>query len=146
DAFGGVDDHHDRIDRGEHAVGVFGEILMARGVEQVEAVTVVVELQHRGTDRDAALFFELHPVGRRGALVFAGGDRTGELHGAAVQEELLRQRGFAGIGMRDDGERAPFLDFFRDIHKGANSITDFAGNKQRTAGERASADYADYAD
>ncbi len=118
DALGGINHHHHRVHGGEHAVGVLGEILVAGRVEQVEAVAVVIELQHRGADRDAALLFQLHPVGRRGALVFARGDRAGELHRAAVKQELLRQRGLARVRMRDDGERAPFLDFFRDIHKG----------------------------
>ena len=76
------------------------------------------ELEHRGTDGNAAFLFQFHPVGGGGALVFAGGDRAGELHCAAVQEELFRQRGLARVRMRDDGERAPFLDFFRNAHKG----------------------------
>jgi len=46
----------------------------------------------------AALLFQLHPVGRGGALVFAGGDRAGELHGAAVKQQLFRQRGLAASG------------------------------------------------
>ena len=36
DALGGVDHHHRRIDRGQRAVGVLGEVLVARRVEQVE--------------------------------------------------------------------------------------------------------------
>ena len=121
DALGGINHHHHRIHRGQHAVGVLGEILVARRVEQVEAVAVVIELQHRGADGDAALLFQLHPVGRGGALVLARGDRAGELHRAAVKQELLRQRGLARVRMRDDGERAPFLNFFRDGHKGRES-------------------------
>ena len=70
---------------------------MAGGIEQIDAMTVVVELQHGGADRDAAFFFQLHPVGSRGPLVLAGRDRTGQLHGTAIQQEFLRQRGFAGV-------------------------------------------------
>jgi hypothetical protein len=55
-----------------------------------------------------------------GALVFAGGDRAGQLHRAAVKQQLFRQRGLARVRMRDDGERAPLLNFFRDVHKGEN--------------------------
>ncbi len=55
DAPGRVNHHHHRIHGGEHTVGVLGKILVARRVEQVEAVAVVIELQHRGADRDAAL-------------------------------------------------------------------------------------------
>ena len=36
DALGGVDHHDGGIDRGQRAVGVFREVLVARRVEQVE--------------------------------------------------------------------------------------------------------------
>ena len=34
-------------------------------------------------------------------------DAAGQVDGAAVQEELLREGGLAGVGMADDGERPP---------------------------------------
>ncbi len=77
DALGRINHHHHRIHGSEHAVGVLGKILVARRVEQVEPVAVVIELQHRGADRNAALLLQFHPVGRGGALVFAGRDRAG---------------------------------------------------------------------
>ena len=46
DALRGVDDHERGVDRGEHAVGVLGEVLVARRVEQVHRKPAVVELQH----------------------------------------------------------------------------------------------------
>ena len=113
DAFRGINHHHHRVHGGQHAIGVLGKILVAGRVEQVEAVAVVIKLQHGRADRDAALFFQFHPVGRRGALIFARGHGAGELHRAAVKQQLLRQRGFARVGMRNDGERAPSLDFLR---------------------------------
>jgi hypothetical protein len=36
DAVRAVDHHHGGVDRGQHAVGVFGEVFVARGVEQVD--------------------------------------------------------------------------------------------------------------
>ena len=102
---------------------------MTGRVEQVEAEAVVVELQHSGTDRDAAFLFEFHPVGRGGALVFARGDGAGELHRAAVQQQLFRQRGFTRVRMRDDGECSPTLDFFLDAHRGAEIIRETGADK-----------------
>jgi len=90
---------------------------VAGRVEQVEPVAVVIELEDGRTDGDAAFFFQLHPVGGGGALIFARGHGAGELHRTAVKQQLLRQRGFTRVGMRNDGERAPPLDFFGDIHK-----------------------------
>ena len=46
DALGGVDHHHRRVDRGQGAVGVLGEIFVARGVEQVEDAGAVFEGHH----------------------------------------------------------------------------------------------------
>ena len=117
DALGGINHHHDRVHGGEHAIGVLGEVLVARGVQQVEAVAGVIELQHGGADGDAALLLQFHPVGGRRALVLARGDRAGELHRAAVKQELFRQRGLARVRMRDDGERAPRLNCSYGIHK-----------------------------
>ncbi len=37
-AVGGVNHHQSRVDRSEHAVGVFGKVLVARSVEQVDDV------------------------------------------------------------------------------------------------------------
>ena len=62
DALGRVE-HHDRgVGRGQHPVGVLGEVPVAGGVEQVDDVVAVGELQHGRGDRDAPLLLELHPV------------------------------------------------------------------------------------
>jgi hypothetical protein len=71
DALAGVDHHDGGVDGGEDAVGVLGEVLVARGVEQVDDAVAVFELQHGGADGDAALALQLHPVGGGGALVLA---------------------------------------------------------------------------
>ena len=107
DAFGRVDDHDRGVDGREHPVGVLGEILVAGRVEQVDHITVVVELQDGGGDRDAALLFQFHPIARGGPLVAARGDTAGQLHRPAVKEELFGQRGLARVRMRNDGKGAP---------------------------------------
>ena len=134
DAFGGIDDHHDRVYGGEDTIGILGEILVAGGVKQVEAVAGVIKLQDGGADRDAALLLQLHPVGGRGALVLAGGHRAGELHRPAVQQELFRERGLARVRMRDNGERAPWLNRVCRIHKGGKHTTELRPDKP-VAGE-----------
>src|SRR5437879_13138529 len=55
DALGRIYHHHHRIHGGEHAIGVLGKILVPRGIQQVEAVTMVIEWQNRGTDGNDAL-------------------------------------------------------------------------------------------
>jgi hypothetical protein len=107
DSLPGINDHDGGVHGSEHAVGVFGKILVARRVEQVHKKAAVLELQHGGTHRDAALTLQFHPVGGGRPLVFPGGDRSGKLQGPPVQQKLFRQRGFARVWMGDDGESAP---------------------------------------
>ena len=122
--------HHDHGIHGrQHAVSVLGKILMAGSVQQIDAVAVVIELQHGRADGNAALALQFHPVRSGGALIFAGRDRAGQLHRAAVKQELLRQRRFAGVRMRDDGECAPLLDFLGNLHKSPKDSTDLAKDK-----------------
>ena len=110
-ALGHVDHHQRAVHRGEHAVGVLAEVGVAGGVEQVDDAALVGELHHRGGDRDAALLLQRHPV--RGGV--AGGlaalDRAGHLDRAAEQQQLLGQRGLAGVGVGNDGEGAAARGF-----------------------------------
>ena len=59
DTLGRIHHHHRRVDGGEHAVGVFGKIFVARRVEQVDYAIIKTELHHRAGHGDAALLFHL---------------------------------------------------------------------------------------
>ena len=115
DTLRGVDDHDRAVDRGQRAVGVFREILVARRVEQVEGEAVMLEAHHRGRHRNAALALHLQPVRARTPLLAARLHRTGHLDGAGEQQQLLGQRGLAGVGMRDDREGAATRDLGADV-------------------------------
>ena len=106
EAFCGIDEHHRGVDGGQHPVGVFGEVGMAGGVEQVDDACAVWELQHRRCDRDAPGLLHLHPVRHRRATARFAVDRACFGDGPGVQRQCLGQRGFAGVGMADDGERS----------------------------------------
>ena len=84
-------------------------------VEQVDRVALVVELQHGGGDRDAALLLQLHPVAGGVAAGAARLDAAGEVDGAAVEQQLLGERRLARVGMGDDGEGAPAGDFALEL-------------------------------
>ena len=107
DALRRVDHHDGGIDGGQRAVGILGKILVARRVEQVEDQPVALEAHDRRGDGDAALALDRHPVGARAAPLAARAHRARHADRAALQEQLLRQRRLAGVGMRDDGEGAP---------------------------------------
>ena len=102
DALAVVEQHDRAVGGDQRAVGVLGEVLVAGRVEQVDVIAVVLELHDARRDRDAALLLELHPVGGRVARCPARLDRPRQVDGAAVQQELLRQRRLAGVRMADD--------------------------------------------
>jgi hypothetical protein len=63
-----------------------------------------LEFERRRADGDAALLLELHPVGDGVTLCLAAADGARQLNGARIQQQLLRQRRLARVGVRDDGE------------------------------------------
>ena len=122
DALCRVDDHDGAVHRHQRAVRVLTEVLMARRIEDIDPIAVIVELQHRGRDRDAALFFDLHPVGDGMTLCLARLDRAREMYRPAVEQQLLGERRLARVRMRDDGKGASLRDlavefFFQSSHK-----------------------------
>ncbi|EYU01626.1 hypothetical protein PA99_2147 [Pseudomonas aeruginosa PA99] len=111
DALAAVEHHQRRVHRGQGAVGVFGEVFVAGGVEQVDHVLAVGELHHRGGDGDAALLFHLHPVGRGVAVGLARLHGTGDGDRLAHQQELLGDGGLTGVGVGNDREGTALRDF-----------------------------------
>lgn len=110
--------HHDddAIDGGQRAVGVFGEVLVTGGVENVDLVVLIVELHDGGGDGDTALLLDVHPVGRGGLLDFVALHGAGHLYLSAEEQELLGERGLTGIGVRDDCKRSSSFDFLICCH------------------------------
>ena len=156
DALRGVDHHHRGIDGGQHAIGVFGEVLVAGRVEQVDRVAFVVELHHGARHRYPALLLHFHPVRGGVTPALARLDGAGHLDRAAVEQQLLRQRRLAGVRVRDDRERPALRYVAHEVggkggffHRfGAGSATDCAPasakNKRRrpvAAGGETVSDY-----
>ena len=73
---------------------------------------MIIELENRRADRDAALLLQFHPVRGGGPLIFARSHGARQMDGVAVKEKLFRQSGFAGVRMRDDRKGAAAGDFF----------------------------------
>jgi len=128
DTLGGVDEHHRAVGGEEGPVGVLGEVLVARRVEQVDRMTLVVELEDRRGDGDAALLLQLHPVGRRVPPGPARLHAAREVDGSAVEQQLLGQRRLARVRVGDDGEGAPARHLLLELgrHGGAAFTTNAA--------------------
>ena len=110
-ALGTVDDHDGAVGGHQGPVGILGEVLVARGVQNVDAEAVVLELHDGGGHGDAALLFNLHPVGGGGPGPLAL-DLTGLGDGAAVKQEFFRQGRFAGVGVGNNRKCSAPGDFF----------------------------------
>ena len=54
------------------------------------------------------------------AAILFGTHSTGGVEGTGVEQQFFGERGFAGIGMRNDGERASALDFGIKANVGRN--------------------------
>lgn len=111
DAFTAVEDHQRRVHRREGAVGVFGEVFVARGVEQVDHVIAIRELHDRRGNGNTPLFFHFHPVGGGMAVGLARFHRAGHRNRLAHQQELFGDGGLTGIGVGNNGKRASGVDF-----------------------------------
>lgn len=112
---GGVDDHQAAVDRRQGTVGIFGEVLVTRGIEQVDQTVGIGELHHRGSDGDTTLLLHLHPVGF-GVLARATAlDGTGALNGLSEQQDLFGDGGFTRIRVRDDSKGPSLIDFIKKI-------------------------------
>ena len=102
DALGGVDDHDRRVRRHQRAVGILGKVLMARRIQDIDAKAFIVKLKHRRGYGNSSLLFDLHPVGDGMLRGFSSFYRTGQVDGAAVKQEFLRQRRFSGVRVGND--------------------------------------------
>jgi len=104
-------DHERRIDCGQRAVGVFGEVLVPGRIEQIHDALAIRELHHRRGDRDAALLLEAHPVRGGVARRFAPLDGSGHLDRPAEQQQFFGERCLAGVRVRNDRESPASPDF-----------------------------------
>ena len=107
---GPIDNHNRAVRRHERTIGVLREVLVAGGIQNVDAETFVLKLHHRGGHRDPPLFFNLHPVGggRPGIFLSFHLSRLG--NGPTIEQKFFRQGGLARVRVRDDGKGAAALN------------------------------------
>ena len=98
----------------ERSEGVFGKILVTRGVEDVHLVAIVVKLHDGGGDGDTALFLDFHPVAGGCLLDFIVLDSSCHLYLSSEEEEFLGECGLTRVGVGDNGKGASSFDFGRE--------------------------------
>ena len=97
-AFRSVDQQHDAVDHLQRALHFAAEVGVARRVDDVDLVVVVVEGGVLGKNRNAALFLQVVRV--HDAL----GDGLVGAEGAALAQHGVDQRGLAMVDVGDDGD------------------------------------------
>ena len=112
-ALGAVDHHHGGVDRRQRAIGVLGEVLVARRVDEVEELAAPFERHCSRRNGDAAVLLHLHEVRARPPRLALGAHLAGLLDRAAEEQQLFRERRLSRIGMRDDRKRPSPRDFRR---------------------------------
>ena len=90
---------------------------MARGIEDIYFMVVIVESHHRGCNGDSTLFFYFHPVGGRRLLDLVGLNSSCHMDRATEKQQLFSKSCFSCVRVRNDGESAPAVDF---INKGCH--------------------------
>ena len=102
----GVKDRDRAVEHAQRALDLDGEVDVARGVDDVDAVAVPVAGGRGRGDGDAALLLLDHPVHGRGALV----DLADLVVLAGVEEDALGGRGLARVDVGHDADVANFVE------------------------------------
>src|SRR6201999_2850935 len=105
DALVRIEHAHRTVEHAQRALNFDGEVDVAGGVDDVQALAVPERGGRGRRDRNAALLLLLHPVHRRGTFVHFA-DLVAL---AGVIKDALGGRGLAGIDMRHDTEVAVVL-------------------------------------
>ena len=112
-----IEDGHCTIQNPERTLHLDGEVHMARGIDDVDAVFFAESFPEggggRGSDGDAPLALLLHPVHRGGAFV-----HFTELVGhAGVEKDALGRSGLPGIDVRHDADVAQVRQWNQAWHR-----------------------------
>ena len=91
DAGGGVDDDDRGFDRVQDAESLANEIGFAGGIEEIDALAGVVEMEDVRVDRVVEVLFLVVEIGDAGAVI----DRSSSFDGVGFVEKCIRQRGLA---------------------------------------------------
>jgi len=97
-----VVDRDRTIQHPQVALHLHGEVDVPRRVDDVDGVTLPLDLRRGGSDRDPSLLLLLHPVHDRGALV----DLADLVRDAGIEQDPLGRRRLTGIDVSHDADIA----------------------------------------
>ena len=88
-ALGCVDKHNSAVCSHQGTIGILRKVLVTRGIEDINAVTIVIKLQHGASYRNTTLLFDFHPVRNRMLSGFSSLYRTSQMNCSAVKQKLF---------------------------------------------------------
>src|SRR4029077_2175965 len=118
-----IEDRARAVEDAQRALHLDGEVDVARGVDDVDAVVVPVAGGGGGGDGDATLLLLLHPVHDRGAFV----DLADLVRDPRIEEDPLGGRGLARIDVRHDADVPAALEREGAGHGESSAVTTPSG-------------------
>lgn len=97
-ALGRINQHDRGIGSNQGSISIFTEILMARCIKDINAVPIIIKLEHAACNRNPSLFFNFHPVRNGVTICFAALDRSGKMDGAPIKKQFFGQGRFTRSG------------------------------------------------
>ena len=88
---------------------------MPRGIQNVDSLTLKVELHDGRSDGDSPLLFDFHPVGLSKVTGLPGFNGPSLANYAPEKKELFGNRRLPRVRVRNDGERPPLIHCFSKL-------------------------------
>ena len=105
--------HHDgTVRRHQGSVGVLGEILVSGCVQNIDTLSVIIELQYGRSDGNSSFLLNLHPIGNGVFGRLSSFYRSRQIDCSAIKQELLRQGRLSRVRMRNNRKGSPLFNFF----------------------------------
>ena len=112
---GSVDDHDRAVGSHKGTVSILREVLMSRGIQDVDAVVIILKLHNGRGNGNTSLLLDFHPVGNCMLCSLSSLYGTSQVDGTSVKKEFLSQGCLTGIWVGNDRKGSSFLNFFCDI-------------------------------
>ena len=107
-----VNDHHRTVCRHQGSIGILREILVPRGIQNINALSVIVKLKHGGGYGNSSFLLNLHPVGNRMLCGLSSLYRSCQIDGTTIEKKLLCKGGFSCVRVGNNRKGSSFFNFF----------------------------------
>ena len=110
--FCGIDHDNNAIHCRQRTERIFGEVLVARSIEDIDFMTGIVESHHGGCDGDSTLLFNFHPVGGSCLLDLVRLYGSCHMNGTSKEQQFFGKSRLTGIRVADNSKRSSSLNLF----------------------------------